>query len=268
MPSIQDESESLLLMHHYAERLFVELFRRLHIQVVEHKVSMVGAIQVAREISHDEAYLADLKREGQSLEQLVSVEFSDMRTASFKRFVMHQFLQNTTFDARLVENNRYWLLHFIEIMETALGQYRFDESQRVCDALFEQEKDTHHFRYRYFLTHDVPMMEYIFLMMHLAVFLENNPKHRINWLFKTMESCPTTRVEQGVSIHVSSSLLAPTERNIAQFLLGMFEHLLNHITDKNLVVFVHQKIPQLATPPDVLLRQLMDDINRLHPASS
>jgi hypothetical protein len=259
------ESESLLLMHHYAEHLFLELFRRLHAQVVEHKVSMVSAIHVAREISHDEVYLADLQREGQSLEQLVSVEFSDMRTASFKRFVMHQFLQHATLDIQLVENHRYWLLHFIEIIETALGQYRFDESQRVCDALFEQEKDNRHFRYRYFLTHDAPMMEYIFLMMHLAVFLENNPKHRINWLFKSMESSPTTRVEKGVSIHVSSSLSPPTERNVAQFLLGIFEHLLSDITAKNLVAFIHQKIPQLATEPDALLKQLMEDIKLLHP---
>ena len=256
-------NKSMLPVQRYAERIFQNYIDRLTPLVKDNHISFTDLVRITDEIVQDQELLTQIATDEicayvNDIEQML-----DARTEHFKRFVIHQLILNSGVDKTQpqYEQIRYWFLHLIEIIEIALGQFRFQESQQACESWIEEHKTTGHFSFHQFFTSKIIMQLYVVLIFQLAIFLASKPKHRISWLLHSMESNPTSRIEFGLEIHINSAIEPPKQKQTLALLKQIFEKLLTYINDNELRGTLSEKFPQLATEPTVLLEQLLIDLN-------
>jgi hypothetical protein len=266
-PDCTDKSAMLPVQQH-AEKLFIEYIRRLQPLVHDHRVTLLDVIRTARELAQDAQLLTKIAADEGCVHTAELGQVLDIRTQHFKRFVLHHLFKTTEpeFARQQHEALRQWLLHLIEVIEIAVGQFRFQEAQQFCETLIQSQKAEGTFTFHHFLADESVMQHYVLLFFQLAIFLEAKPKHRIAWLLHSMESNPTSRVEYGMEIHINKAIEAPTEAQIAQLLIIIFKHLLDYVNHHEMSEALLHKFPQLAIEPLALLKQLIQDLRLAHPS--
>jgi hypothetical protein len=258
----EESSPPLQSTQFYAEHLFALLFNRLKPTAIDNKVSLVAAIRAAREISQDESLLNSIKEDA-CIDCAATQALLDMRIQHFRRLVMHRIMQQCKMKAYDNALSRQWLLHFVSIMEIALGGYRFEEAETTVNALVNDMKQSGSFSFMRLFEHPTAMSEYMVIMTGMALFLENDPSHRIAWLVTSMESSPTTYQQHGLTIHEKDTTPAPTHEQILLLLIALFEDVLAYGQEHDLFSTVIARHPNLARKPETLLTLLLEDLRAL-----
>lgn len=254
-----NDSNSLMPVQKHAEKIFVAYIHRLQPLVKDQQLALIDAIRVAREMVQDTRLLTKIAEDEHCVHSAELGQTLDIRTQHFKRFVLHQFMHANHLNHHTTNSDekRFWLLHLIDIIEIALGQFRFQEAQAQCDHLVHEQRQQGQVNFHQFLSNELIMVHYVTLMFHLAIFLEAKPKHRIGWLLHSLESNPTSRVEFGLEIHVNNDMHPPTQTQSIELLVNIFDSVIQYIHQHMLTDVLKNKFPQLAIEPNELLKQLM-----------
>lgn len=254
--------EKLPPLQRYTEKLFVTYIKRLAALTNDKQHSEVDRIRIAREITQDGDLLLQIAQDVGCEHAPDNTYLLDLRAEHFKRFVLNQLMiaceaptSGENFDIM-----RQWLLRLIESIEIAIGHFRFQEAQCFCEEWIAEQKRKGDFSYANFMNNAEVMSYHTLLLFQLAVFLQGKPKHRINWLIQSLESTPSCRVEQGVTLHNSQPMHPPTRAQVVAILVSIYKKLKMHIIKQEIEPFIAEKYPQLSLQPLVLLQSLLNDI--------
>lgn len=261
---IQDDHtpDKLAILQRYTEKLLVTYIKRMSALANDVRLSETDRIRVAREITQDGDLLLQIAQTAGCEQSNDQTYLLDLRAQHFKRFVLHQLMIacEVPSNGEKFEQMRQWLLKLIESIEIAIGQFRFQEAQCFCDDWIEEQKRKGEFSYVHFMNNTDVMFYHTLLLFQLAVFLQGKPKHRIAWLIQSLESTPSCRVEQGVTLHNSHPMQPPTRSQVTNMLLSIYKNLKSQIIKHDMEFIIAEKYPQLTLQPITLLNNLLQDI--------
>jgi hypothetical protein len=249
-------------------KLFADLIRRLQPQMQNGQISLIKLIETAKAMSRDGERLTQLYQDlckHQSTKAAPPKEdiFRHRRTFHFRRLVVHYFMQVSDSKQQIDHPiSRHWLLQWYDVLEIALGQDYFTHPHEASTNLVNELKQHPEFAYNDFLTHPRAMFEYAVLMTRLAVFIEVNPKKRIEWLVNAMASNPNTHVVNGLPVHSNDSP-PPTFSQIKALMIGVFSHIFQYIQQHRWEDSIQTRLGVLKHPPKTLFNHLLVHIQAL-----
>lgn len=245
--------------------MFADLIRRLQPEIQNGHVSLIKLIEAAKTMSRDGERLAQLYQDICKHQSPVPKEdiFRHRRTFHFRRLVVHYFMligdKKQQIDHPI---SRHSLLQWYDVLEIALGRDYFAQPHQICADIVNELKQHPNFAYQDFLQHPRAMMEYAILMTRLAVFIEVNPKKRIEWLVNAMASNPSTHMINGLPVHIKESA-PPTFSQIKALIIGVFSYIFQYIQQHHLEDDIQARLGVLKLPPKTLFNHLLVHIESL-----